>query len=165
MFLPVLLSKSKFFTCVALVSFVQHSCLTRVFHVAIVSLVTHSCLTCVTSVALVLHSCCYCRTRVACVWHLCCKLDWIQLLQTLNKLCITKQQYSNYNQRQTFIFHALFLSHICFPFLCWIVFQWLFQRGKKVVIGCETKKVVAGCVRQVVVLYSNDCTRIYWGRL
>ena len=164
MFLPVSLSKSKFFTCVALVSFVQHSCLTRVVHVVIVSLITHSCLTRVTSVPLVLHSCCQCRTRVACAWHLCCKLDWIQLLQTLNKLCITKQQYSNYSQRQTFIFSCI-VPYVCFPFLCWIVFQWLFQRGKKVVAGCETKKVVTGCVRQVAVLCSNDCTRICLGRL
>ena len=29
----------------------------------------------------------------------------------------------------------------------------------------ETKKVVAGHVKQVVVLYSNDCTGIQWGGL
>ena len=29
----------------------------------------------------------------------------------------------------------------------------------------ETKKVVAGRVKQVVVSYSNDCTGIHWGRL
>ena len=29
----------------------------------------------------------------------------------------------------------------------------------------ETKKVVAGRVKQVVVLYSNDCTGIRWGGL
>ena len=29
----------------------------------------------------------------------------------------------------------------------------------------ETKKVVAGRVKQVVVLYSNDCTGICWGGL
>ena len=29
----------------------------------------------------------------------------------------------------------------------------------------ETKKVVAGCIRQVVVIYSNDCIRICLGGL
>ena len=29
----------------------------------------------------------------------------------------------------------------------------------------ETKKVVAGCVKQVVVLYSNNCMGICWGGL
>ena len=29
----------------------------------------------------------------------------------------------------------------------------------------ETKKVVAGCVKQVVVLYSNDCIGIHLGGL
>ena len=43
MFLAVPLSKSKIFTCVALVSFVSlvsHSCCIRVAHVALVSLVS-----------------------------------------------------------------------------------------------------------------------------
>ena len=60
MFLLVSLSKSKFFTRVALVSFVQHSCRQCSSHVAPVSLVSHSC--CI---------------RVARVWHSCCKLDQI----------------------------------------------------------------------------------------
>ena len=59
MFLLVSLSKSKFFTRVALVSFVQYSCRTRVVSVALVS---HSCQTCVALVSPVSQSC---RTRVA----------------------------------------------------------------------------------------------------
>ena len=50
-FLPVSLSKSKFFTCVAIMSFVQHSCCTRV---ALVSLMSHSCCTRVARDALAL---------------------------------------------------------------------------------------------------------------
>ena len=53
MFLLVSLSKSKFFTRFALVSFVQHSCRTCVAlcrsyltHIALVSLVSHSCRSC-----------------------------------------------------------------------------------------------------------------------
>ena len=60
MFLLLSLSKSKFFTRVALVPFVQKSCRTRVVHVALVSLVSHSCC-----------------TRFARVWCSCCKLDQI----------------------------------------------------------------------------------------
>ena len=80
MFLPVSLSKSKFFTRVALVSFVYHSCC---ICVALVSLVSHSCRTRVASVALMLHSCRSCRTRVARVWHSCCILDQIFLFLVL----------------------------------------------------------------------------------
>ena len=57
MFLPVSLSKPKFFTRVALLLFVSHLCRDRV-----------------ASVAIVLDSCRLYRTRVACVWHSCCKL-------------------------------------------------------------------------------------------
>ena len=73
---------------VGLVSFVQHSCGTRV---ALVPLVQHSCRTCAALVLLVFHSCRirvtsvalvlrWCRSFCACVarvWHLCCKLDQI----------------------------------------------------------------------------------------
>ena len=67
MFSLVLLSKSNFFTCVALMSFVQHSCRTRVVCVALVSLVSDSCHTRVVRVALVLlvsHSCHKCQAFV-----------------------------------------------------------------------------------------------------
>ena len=50
MILFVPLSKSNFFTSVAVVSFVQYSCCTRV---VLVSLVTHSCCSCLTRVSLV----------------------------------------------------------------------------------------------------------------
>ena len=73
MFLPVSLSKSKFFTRVALMSFVQHSCRTCVARVSLVSLVSHSC--CI---------------RVARVWHSCCKLDQIYLKHTM-KLSFFKE--------------------------------------------------------------------------
>ena len=62
-FKKMLLSKSRFFTRVALVSFVQHSRRTCVTHVA--------------SFALVLHPCRLYCTRVARVWLSCCKLDQI----------------------------------------------------------------------------------------
>ena len=52
-----LMSLSTFFTRVALVPFVQHSCCT---HIALVSLMLHSC-----------------RISVARVWHSSCKLDQI----------------------------------------------------------------------------------------
>ena len=77
MFLLVSLSKSKIFTCVALMSFVQYSCLTRVVRV---TLVLHLCCTRVARaslVSLVSHLCCSCRTHVARVWLSCCKLDQI----------------------------------------------------------------------------------------
>ena len=61
-----------------------------------------------------------------------------------------------------FTFQAL-LPYVCFPFL----------RRVKLCSGCfrqaffiwETKKVVAGCVRQVVVLYSNDSMETCLGGL
>ena len=75
MFLHVSLSESKFFTRVALVSFVQHSC--------------RSCFTCV---AVLSH---LSRTRVARVWRSCCKLyqigiKWLYfgtLVLTLHSYC------------------------------------------------------------------------------
>ena len=86
MFLLVFLSKSKFFTRVTLMSFVQHQCRIRVVSVALVSLVSHSCRSSVASVALVLHSCYSCRTRVAHVWHSCCKSDQIKSSHSTNIL-------------------------------------------------------------------------------
>ena len=87
MFSLVSLSKSKFFTRVTLVSFVQHLCRTRVVHVelvqhlcrsrvncvTLVSLVSHSYRSRVVLVAFLSHSCRLCRTRVVRVWHSCCK--------------------------------------------------------------------------------------------
>ena len=77
MFLLMTLSKSKFFTRVALVSFVQHSCRSWSTRVALVSHLCRSCFTRIASVALVLHLCHSCRTRVPSVWHSCCKLNQI----------------------------------------------------------------------------------------
>ena len=54
------------------------------------------------------------------------------------------------------------LPCFCFLFLRWVIFcsgcfrQVLFSFGRQ-------NKVVAGRVRQVVVLYSNDCMGICWG--
>ena len=56
------------------VSFVQHSCRTRVVRVELVSYLCHTCVACVSLVLLVLHSCCI---RAARVWYSCCKLDQI----------------------------------------------------------------------------------------
>ena len=68
MFLLVPLSKSKIFTRVALVSFVQHLCRTRAIGVTLVS---YSCRSCSARA----HLCRLCRTRVARAWHSCCKSD------------------------------------------------------------------------------------------
>ena len=51
---------------------------------------------------------------------------------------------------------------------CCLMFVFHFFAGLRFCSGCfrkvlfiwKTKKVVAGCVRQVIVLYSNDCMRI-----
>ena len=61
------------------------------------------------------------------------------------------------------MFYALF-PYDCFPFLPWVKFCSGHFRQVFFFIW-ETKKVVAGRVRQVVVLYSNDCMGICLGRL
>ena len=61
--------------------------------------------------------------------------------------------------RETFILYIL-LIYVCFLFLCWVKFCF-----RQAFFIWETKKVVAGCVRQVVVLYSNDCMGICLGGL
>ena len=55
------------------------------------------------------------------------------------------------------------LPYFCFLFLCWV----LFRSGcfRQIFFIWETKKVVAGCVRQMVILYSNNCMGICLGRL
>ena len=60
----------------SLVSFVQHSCRTRVVSVALLS---HLFCTRVTGVSLMLHSCRSCCTCIARVWHSCCKLYQVQI--------------------------------------------------------------------------------------
>ena len=88
MFLLVWLSKSKFSTRVALMSFVQHSCLTCV---TLVSLVSHPCCTRVARVSLVLHLCRSCHTRVDRAWHSSCNLA--QIVQN-NVLRYQKQVFN-----------------------------------------------------------------------
>ena len=62
---------------------------------------------------------------------------------------------------EKFIFYALFL--VFFAFLRWIKFcSCCFRQGFFFIL--VSKKVVAGRVRQVVVLYSNNWTRICLGR-
>ena len=62
-----------------------------------------------------------------------------------------------------FIFYAL-LPYVCFRFFRWVKLisgcfrQFFFTFGRQ-------KKVVAGRIRQVVFLYSNDCMGICLGRL
>ena len=56
--------------------------------------------------------------------------------------------------RETFILYALLDK----------VYQWLFQTGFFFSFGRQ-KKVVTGCIRQKVVLYSNNCTGICLGGL
>ena len=56
--------------------------------------------------------------------------------------------------RETFNFYVLLL-YVCFPFFRWVKF--CSGCFRQVFFIWDTKKVVAGRVRQVVVLYSNDC--------
>ena len=55
------------------------------------------------------------------------------------------------------------LLYACFPFLCWVKFCSGYFR--QVYFHLGDKKVVAGHVRQVVILYSNDCMGIFLGGL
>ena len=64
--------------------------------------------------------------------------------------------------RETFIFYAFFLMFFSY-FFAGLCFAMIILDGLFFI--WETKKVVAGCVRQVVILYSNDCSRICLGRL
>ena len=57
----------------------------------------------------------------------------------------------------------LLLPFVPFPFLCWVKF-WS-GCFRQVFFIWETKKVVAGRVRQVVILYSDDCMGICLGGL
>ena len=76
----------------------------------------------------------------------------VQLLQTVNKLCIIRQH------GELFIFYALLpISSLA------KVFQWLFLAGFFFHLG--NKKVVAGRVRQVIILHSNNCREIGLGGL
>ena len=64
---------------------------------------------------------------------------------------------SEYNQKK-FIFYSL-SPHVCFPFLrCFVVVL-------DISIYLGDKKVVTGRIRQVVVLYINDCMEICLGGL
>ena len=54
------------------------------------------------------------------------------------------------------------VPYVCFPFLCWIKF---FSGCFRLFFIWETKKMVTGCIRQLIVLYSNDCMGIRWGGL
>ena len=78
MFLPVLLSKSNFFTSVALVLFVLHWCHHRVVCVALVS---HFCHTSTALVSLVSHSCRTGVASVALVLHSCRVITWLDIIQ------------------------------------------------------------------------------------
>ena len=79
----VSLSKLKFLTRVAVVSFVQRGC--RIC----VALMLHSCCLCLTRVALVSFVLHLCRTRVGRVWHSCCKKD--QILNNTSLECLQSQ--------------------------------------------------------------------------
>ena len=61
-----------------------------------------------------------------------------------------------------FIFHVL-LPYVCFPFLCWVKFcSGCFRQAFFIWL---TKKVAAGHVRKVVILYSNNFIGICFGGL
>ena len=55
------------------------------------------------------------------------------------------------------------VSYVCFAFLCWIKF--LVVLLDRLFFIWKTKKVVAGHIKQVVVLYCNDFMGICLGRL
>ena len=55
------------------------------------------------------------------------------------------------------------LPYVCYPFLRWVKF--LVVVLDRFFFIWETKKVVAGRFRQVVVLYSNGCMGIGLGKL
>ena len=55
------------------------------------------------------------------------------------------------------------LPYVYFPFLRWVKF--CSDCYRQVFFIWETKNVVAGFVRQVLVLYSNDCMEIWMGGL
>ena len=61
-----------------------------------------------------------------------------------------------------FIFYAL-LPYVCIPFLHWIKF--CSNCFRQIFLYLGDKKVVDSRVRQVVVLYSNDCMGICLGLL
>ena len=61
------------------------------------------------------------------------------------------------------IFYA-FLPYVCFPFLH-IFFHFFSGCFTHILFIWETNKVVTGHVRQVVVLYSNNCMGICLGGL
>ena len=63
--------------------------------------------------------------------------------------------------RETFIFYALLL-YVCFLFLHWVKFV-VVVLNRFFFSIVRQKKVVAGRVKQVVVLHSNDCMEICMG--
>ena len=60
-----------------------------------------------------------------------------------------------------FTFDAL-LPDVCFPFLHWVKFCSGCFRQVFFVFIWETRKVVTGHVRQMVILYSNNCREFAW---
>ena len=67
--------------------------------------------------------------------------------------------------REAFIYLFIFalLPYVCFPFLCSVKF--FSSCLRQVFFIWETKRVVASHVRQLVVLYSNNCMGICLGGL
>ena len=65
--------------------------------------------------------------------------------------------------REMFILYVL-LPYVCFPSLCWVNFL-VVVSDRFFFFIWKTKKVVAGRVRRVVALYSNDYMGICLGRL
>ena len=63
---------------------------------------------------------------------------------------------------ETFIFYALF-PYGCFPFLRWVKF--CSSCFGQVFFNLGNKKVVAGCVRLVIILPSNNFMGMCLGRL
>ena len=78
----------------------------------------------------------------------------------INKLYIIKQHQSKDNQRDVYFLYAL-LPYTCFPFLCWVKF--CSSCFRQVFFHLGNKKVVAGRIIQVVILYSNNWMGICLG--
>ena len=83
---------------------------------------------------------------------------FVDIKQTLyHKVAIQNK----YNQRD--VYFLCIVPYVCFAFLRWIKF--LVVALDRFFFIWETRKVVAGRIRQVVVLHSNDCLGNCLGRL
>ena len=151
MFLLVPSSKSKFFTRVALVSFVQHSCRQCSTRVA---LVLHSCLT-------VFHSCRSCRTRVASVAlvsHSCCKIRL-----DLQRRFVSKVSGLQFHRR--FILYRCFLITFFRPIFCRTSHNLICNKSAILKNKKLTKILKVGRLRNIIINTFSQVTKLSTARL